>query len=197
MVKTKIEIKILAESLIADPRLTVDFKTLLDHARGQFQYHAGQRIRSIQYFFFAYAIFAAAYVGTFKVDNTHESPTLINCFICVMALVVSVGFWLLDQRNVQLVEIDEHALHDLEAIISARLDLDSFEMTERWDTASHRWIYRYSKVVNTLFAMFVLVSLLAFLQEAWSLWKPVGRNYQPFSASFLVCTSNEICFSAS
>jgi hypothetical protein len=165
MAKTEAEIKILADLLLAGPPLTADFKTVLEHARGQFQYHADQRIRSIQYFFLAYAIFAAAYAGTFKLENSPPNPHFFNFFLCLMGLIVSLAFWALDRRNVQLVEIDEEALAELEEVISLKFRLASFAMTARWETAPRKWIYRYRIVINILFAIIAIISLVAALNE--------------------------------
>ena len=82
-----------------------------------------------------------------------------------MGLIVSLGFWALDRRNVQLVEIDEDALTELEEIISFKFGLASFAMTARWEAAPRKWIYRYRIVINILFAIIALVSLAAALNE--------------------------------
>src|SRR5580704_2525119 len=99
-----------------------DYQVLLDHARSLFEYHAGQRLNTIQYFFVAYAIFVAAYVSTITADKQPIDPR-IQLTLSGLALIVSLAFFALDLRNQQLVNVDETALKELQTIIGAQYNL--------------------------------------------------------------------------
>jgi hypothetical protein len=174
MAKTKDEIEAQANFLFGMTP-PVDLKSILEHARGQFQYHAGQRINSIRYFFAAYAIFVVAYAGTFtKSENAHY----VNAVLCAMALIISLGFWALDARNVQMVEVDERALIELEAIVSSRFQLDAFTMTAFWEAEPHKEYIRYHVIINRLFAIIAFVSFIATLYELWQIFAAIRQPQQ-------------------
>jgi hypothetical protein len=177
--RTEAEIKAQADFLFGMTP-AVDLKSFLEHARGQFQYHAGQRINSIRYFFAAYAIFVVAYAGTF---TKSENPYFVNVVLCAMALIISLGFWALDARNVQMVEVNERALIELEAIVSSRFQLEAFTMTEFWDAAAPE-VIRYHKIVNGLFAIIALVSLFA---TGYELRKIVCGTWPSTAAAIWQC----------
>jgi hypothetical protein len=178
MAKTEAQINALAELLFStESKLTVDLGTLLDHARAQFRYHADQRIRGIQYFFLAYAGFATAYTGIFKLDANHDTH-VVQFVLCALGLSVSIAFWVLDWRNVQLVEIDEDAVNELEEVVAYKFQLQFFKMTEKWNKADYPGLVRYGKVVNALFIIIVLATSVATVNEARQAFFPNQKTAQ-------------------
>jgi hypothetical protein len=99
-----------------------DLKSILEHVRGQFQYHAGQRLNTIRYFFVTYAVFVAAYVGTFT-GKALDVPPYTKLILSIMALAVTLSFWALDTRNQQMVHTDEHGLNEIEELVSKNMDI--------------------------------------------------------------------------
>ena len=134
-----------------------DLKSILEHARGQFQYHAGQRLNGIRYFFIAYAIFVTAYVGTM---GKFYAPDYAQLTLAILAFIVTLGFWGLDVRNVQLVHINEDALKEIEQLVAARYELQKFKMTEACDARRYS-ILKYSVIVNLLFLVIALITFAA------------------------------------
>jgi hypothetical protein len=97
-----------------------DLIRLLEHPRALFIYHAGQRFSTINYFFVAFAIFAAAFVTTFTEKLTLTDPTqiyLLRLALAAMASFVTGIFWMLDRRNAELVLVDEFAQNTIEELI--------------------------------------------------------------------------------
>src|SRR6516164_2357539 len=105
-----------------------DLKAILDHVRGQFQYHATQRLNTIRYFFVAYAVFVAAYVNI-ATRNLINSPYYLQFILSLSAAVITIGFWILDIRNAQLVHINEEGLKEIEKLVSEKFDYQMFTMT--------------------------------------------------------------------
>ena len=140
------------------PSKPEEFKLLLDHARGQFQYHAGQRLNTFRYFFVAYAIFVAAYVGT--MTGKTVVPVYVPLILGIMAFLVTLGFWALDARNAEMVHIDEAALKEIEGLVATEYERKQFEMTEAWDKPRYPLI-QYKWIVKLLYSVIALVTLLA------------------------------------
>jgi hypothetical protein len=140
-----------------------DVRSILEHVRGQFQYHATQRLNTIRYFFVAYAIFAAAYVST--MTERVAVPSYVQLTIAFVALVITVGFWMLDWRNVQMIHIDEAALIEIEELVARRYEFEHFEMAKAWDARKYP-VIQYTWVVNALFIVIALVTFLAVCHDS-------------------------------
>jgi hypothetical protein len=140
-----------------------DLKAILEHVRGQFQYHAGQRLNTIRYYFVAYAIFVAAYVGTIS-GSTQGVPIYVRFVLALTALIVTLAFWGLERRNVQLVETDEKALKEIERLVADKYSFEHFEMTERQERP-HQRMLKYGFIVPFLFLVFTLISGAAVIRD--------------------------------
>jgi hypothetical protein len=156
--------------------------SLLEHPRALFIYHAGQRFSTINYFFVAFAVFAAAFVGTY----TDKFPSLpaVRVGLAVMALFVTVIFWMLDRRNQELVHVDERGQHAIEELIVQRHpELGPIQLAKGWaehkhpgwfavgldkNHEKHCWqrISQYKYIMPAMYLLFVIVSLLA-IWQAW------------------------------
>jgi hypothetical protein len=152
--------------------------SLLDHARGQFQYHAGQRLTSIRYFFATYAVFAAGYFGLFVKDT--KAPLFAQLALSVIALIVTLAFWILDVRNAELVEIDEDAMKEIEGKLAPTFGLTQFDMTRNWEHQTYRKVrgecrqrmVKYGFIVRLLFLVIALFSAAAIVQSFYALLHP-------------------------
>jgi hypothetical protein len=134
-----------------------DCQVLLEHPRSLFEYHAGQRLNTIQYFFVAYAIFVAAYVSTLTTDKQTIDPK-IQFWLSVLATLISLAFFALDLRNAHLVHVDECALKKLEAKVREQYDLDeSFEIAKGWEKQKY-WPPHFAVILPVLYAAIVLFS---------------------------------------
>lgn len=80
----------------------------LAHAREKFQYHAGQRVAWIRFFFSFASILVAAYVGVFTTDGMQQRQQ--EGVLMGMGLAFAIAalwFYGLDRRNAFLVKCDE------------------------------------------------------------------------------------------
>jgi len=147
-----------------------DLKSVLEHVRSHFQYHAGQRLAAIRYFFLAYAAFVAAYVSAIG------KPDVPLYALSGIALLVTLAFWGLDARNVQMVEIDEDGLKEIEQLVKIRYQFEKFEMAKRWhDERGH--VCTYKIIVNVMFALFALLSAAAAVRDlAKAIYPPTVVN---------------------
>jgi hypothetical protein len=142
--------------------LPTDIKSVLEHVRTQFQYHATQRLNTIRYFFVAYAIFVAAYVGLEKAPG---APLYFPFVLSATALIITLGFWGLDVRNVQLVHVDERALEEIEELVSEQCHFKFFQMSKNWEKTPFSWLIRYRVIANLLFLVIALISALATVRD--------------------------------
>ena len=74
-----------------------------------FEYHAGQRLLTFRFFLILFGLLSAAYYKAW-VDNSTEFALIIAAF----GILVSVTFFILDIRNVKLVNIGRDALIAIE-----------------------------------------------------------------------------------
>lgn len=133
---------------------------LLQHGRELFVYHAGQRLITIRYFFVAYAIFAAGYIGAMTPATTGgQDIGGLRLLITFLAFVITIAFWALDARNSELVKIDEASLKEIERIIQKNKSLTYFNIHERADCPKNT-ILQYSYVVNIMYFIFFIITFL-------------------------------------
>jgi hypothetical protein len=155
------------EQVAAQPVPTLptnqDLKSILDHVRGQFQYHAGQRLNAIRYFLVTYAVFVAAYVGTLT-GKAADVPPYAKLVLSVMALAVTLVFWALDTRNQEMVHTDEHGLNEIEQLISKQYGFKFFNMTAGWESRSS--FIRYRRIIPVMFTIIVVITAVAILRDA-------------------------------
>ncbi|MHC4687608.1 MAG: RipA family octameric membrane protein [Planctomycetota bacterium] len=84
-------------------------KLRYDYAWKWFEYHANQRVTMFNYFLIITGILSNAYVGLLK-----EGLLEIAMALGSLGALTSVGFFLLDWRNKQLVDMGEDVLEKLE-----------------------------------------------------------------------------------
>jgi len=150
--------------------MNFDGAALLSHLRSLFEYHAGQRLNSIRYFFVAYSLFATAYFTAQGIEDKTSADFIGIVTLCLVAAIVSGCFWALDRRNSELVEIDELALLELESHAAVNHDsriesdnLRAFQITERSDMglkSKNKLNFRYKGLLSFIFSVFIAVAIL-------------------------------------
>lgn len=165
-----------ADPARSSPKFTADLKSILDHSRGQFQYHAGQRLAGIRHFFVAWAVFGAAYVTTFQ--STQSKP-LLQLILSTSALIITLAFWGLDARNASMVRVDEDALKEIENQVAKDYELSQFQMADSWEMKEswifRRYILKYRFITGIIFGYLTLVSIGA-------VWHSVNEMRSALSA---------------
>ena len=81
----------------------------LDYAWKWFEYHAGQRLTAFHFFLIIVGLIAVAFAQAIDKDI---AP--FGAVVALLGVLVSVGFWMLDVRNEELVRGGQHALEKLE-----------------------------------------------------------------------------------
>ena len=161
------------------PETGITLADALNHARSLFEYHAGQRWTAIRYYIVAYSIFATAYFRMKTNDSLGSIEELEIAALCIVSLVVSICFFLLDIRNSELVEVDEIALKELEKKaaaqigsgphpkISQELNITCFQITEAADVGIDRYHdqVQYKYILIVLFLTFILCSAAATIES--------------------------------
>ena len=140
-----------------------DLKSILDHVRGQFQYHASQRLNAIRYFLVTYAVLVAAYVGTLT-TKAADVPSYAKLVLGGLGLAITLIFWGLDVRNQEMVHTDEQGMEEIEQLISKQYGFKFFNMTAGWESTSS--IIRYRRIVPALFIIVIAVTAAAILRDA-------------------------------
>lgn len=134
----------------------------LAHGRSLFEYHAGQRQTSLRDFFYAYGLFSGGYVLLFRTGPmAGVMDELLLAAVAVLSLVIIATFEKRDQRNAELVDVDEAGLEEIEDRLAAKLRLSRFEITRHSDgnhDASRT--HHYSVWVPQMFGVFKLVSVV-------------------------------------
>jgi Na+/melibiose symporter-like transporter len=152
----------------------VDQRAILEHARTNFHYHAGQRLQTLRYFFVTYGVLFTAYLsatGVGVIGRAHEPYQFAQLIVSITMFIFTLAFWGLDRRNSDLVHIDENAMKELEAIFASRYGLKKFTVTENRERkgAGMKRYVQYRIIVNWLF---LIMSLTAF----WLAWRSTGIN---------------------
>jgi hypothetical protein len=89
-------------------------KIALEHGRGLFIYHAGQRVQSIGQYFAALAFLSAAGVGILNARQSLGLQKWAGVIFCAIGFIITACLWAIDRRNQRLVEVDETLLRSAE-----------------------------------------------------------------------------------
>jgi hypothetical protein len=99
-------------------------RTELDSTWKWFEYHAQQRLTGFHYFLIIVGLIAVAFAQA--IDKDLEG---FGTIVGALGVLVSVGFWMLDVRNEELVRSGQVALETLQKGFDAQLARDSRERT--------------------------------------------------------------------
>lgn len=98
-----------------------------------FKYHAEQRLIAFRYFLILFGIFSLAYARivisaisdrTETAANAIDDYRVLGFIVALVAAFVSVGFWLLEVRNYELMTCGRKALLDFEKKIGVSIRQD-------------------------------------------------------------------------
>lgn len=146
------------------------------YAWDYFQLHAGQRLKTFEFYIVISTLLLSGYVISLKED----SLIFIGIVIGFLLIVLSFVFWKLDVRNKQLIKNAEQALKTIEdEVISENNEgvphnfklfhYDDFNVQkERQKTRKLPWNkhFSYSNCFNIMFGVFALLGLMAILWTA-------------------------------
>lgn len=111
----------------------------LIHAREYFGFHASQRISLFRYYIVLYTIYISGcgYFFTKTTDPNSHLPDLITpisiAFICITVL-----FYIIDNRNRQLIKLSEKALRSCEKELKFQDPRNIFTIEERTSSKSNK-----------------------------------------------------------
>ncbi|MEO1039629.1 MAG: hypothetical protein AAFX09_08790 [Pseudomonadota bacterium] len=153
------------------PNPTTDelFKAL-EHARGLFIYHAGQRLQGIRFYFIALAALGGVFAAS--QSTTPNTPQLFaGLIIAILAFVLTIIFLLLDRRNEELVHNNENSITEIETTITNRLGFKSFGSIAAGENAKR---LTYSVLAPAMFIFFGVLSFIAAAFYAFQLCASVA-----------------------
>ena len=152
-----------------------ELKLALQHGRELFIYHAGQRMASIRFYLVALGVVVAGYVGLFSKGSggvTRYEP-LSGIILGLIGLVITLCFWALDERNAQLVVIDETLLDAVERKLATRSNIIQYHIIRASNERAiwPQWL-TYKAVMPLLFSFFASLSLATIIFSMWIMVAP-------------------------
>jgi hypothetical protein len=109
--------------------------TALNHVSTWVETHTVQRQNFINFFLVAMAFLSAAYVAALRGNLRY-----IAAAVCLIGLVISGAFLLLDVRNSELSHAGEVPLKELQDRLAAALEMDSLRISEETDRPRYGWV---------------------------------------------------------
>lgn len=109
--------------------------TALNHVSAWVETHTVQRQNFISFFLVAMAFLSAAYVAALRGDLRYVAAA-----VCLVGVVVSGAFLLLDIRNSDLSHAGELPLKELQGRLAAALKMDSLRISEKTDRPRYGWV---------------------------------------------------------
>jgi hypothetical protein len=141
-------------------------KLALEHSRGMFIYHAGQRIASLNYYFVAIAVVLTGFGHVATSSMSIDDRALFGLFLSIAGVVLTLCFKYLDRRNEQLVHCDEELvkwaeqkLVDLTGFLGATITTASDNLTPKG--------VRYSRIVPIIFCLYITLSVAGGIYSIW------------------------------
>jgi hypothetical protein len=153
-----------------------ELQLALEHGRQIFQYHANQRHTAMNYYFLILAALVTGFATLYSHDELwqpgRDGPT-IGLWLGVAAILITLCFFFLEQRNRQLVDGDEKLLKRAERELAGLSGLAEFETVLHSDLVQ-KWWMTYRRLVGAVLLVFGLL----WAGEIW-----VARHrHQPMSA---------------
>lgn len=143
-------------------------KLALEHSRGLFIYHAGQRIQSLNFYFVAITVFLTGFgfLATSKLEPGNRA--LIGLVLAIAGFCLSHFIQALDKRNEQLVHCDEFLLKCVEE----RLATTSEPPIPEWKVIAcsekpKQGVRHYAEIVPKIFRLYKGLSIFAGVYFTW------------------------------
>lgn len=163
-----------------------ELKVGLEHARDMFKYHAAQRHTSLNYYFVVLGAFVAGFVTLMKSDTGWKATDLlllgghqivlgrlIGTALGIGAIILTLLFWLLDNRNVQLLKTDKDLLIRMERDFSDLHNISEFKTIEGSDKSKQVW-WRRLQTYGFLVRAILVVFFILWVAGIFMSW-----NYKP------------------
>jgi hypothetical protein len=141
-------------------------KLALEHSRGMFIYHAGQRIASLNYYFVAIAVVLAGFGHVATSSMSIEDRSLFGLFLSIAGVVLTFCFKFLDKRNEQLVHCDEELVKWAEQKLADLTGFERGKITSASDAFTPK--VRYSQIVPFIFWTYITLSVAGGIYSIWS-----------------------------
>jgi hypothetical protein len=161
-----------ANNLPTDPSRIL-IKEAIDHAWDWFSLHANQRLQGVNFFLLALAFLSGAYVNALRFNLA-----TVAAGVSALALIFSLGFYMLESRIRELVKAGEAALKPAQRKMAELTGITEFEICQRIEKPKHR-ITAYSKVFRLLFVATIITSALGVgyaVHLAVPHFQPFGQN---------------------
>ncbi len=145
-----------------------------------FQYHAGQRLTTFNFYIVISSLITSGYIIAFK-----DIPFL-SLLLGFIIITLSFIFWKLDSRNKQLIKNSENGLKEIEKDDNLESNIDNVQilnifMFEEQQTDSLRktqaiwpWkrLFTYSTCLNSVFIIFAIIGLIGIIFSVITIWFP-------------------------
>jgi hypothetical protein len=141
-------------------------KLALEHSRGMFIYHAGQRIASLNYYFLAIAVFLSGFGYVVTTSMSIEDRALLGLCLSIAGVVLTLCFIFLDKRNEQLVHCDEKLVKWAEQKLADLVDFPGAAITAASDKSTPKSV-RYSRIVPIIFLLYISLSIAGGIYSTW------------------------------
>jgi len=136
------------------------FELQLTYAWNWFSHHAAQRFAAFNFFLIVVGAVTIAFASA---AANHQA--IVDVAIAALAVIVAVGFLVLDYRNRQLVEV---ARKQLETLEKGALD---FEITTT-DRINRKWWLAHSFCFRVMIVAFMLLALTGGIWAAADIGEP-------------------------
>ena len=146
------------------------------HARAQdsareyawqwFQYHAGQRQTVFRFYLVMIGVVSTGYVTSMTVTDLRSVSFLFG----LLLIVISILFWLLDERSVTLIKLAEDYLKKEEERLKLILGHPEIRITYRADKERDTrffmvWMYSFRRIYRIIFVLISMIGLSIILYE--------------------------------
>jgi hypothetical protein len=135
-----------------------------------FKYHANQRITEFYHFLIIFGAIAFAYLFS---DQLH-------CLLALLGMFVSIGFYLIEIRNVELLQSSRNTIEDIEQSIGLSIykngkermylnkSIDQGSLFPRLMKWLPKWIYTHSFVLRITYLFAFMLSVAAFIMKIFN-----------------------------
>jgi hypothetical protein len=141
-------------------------KLALEHSRGMFIYHAGQRIASLNYYFVAIAVVLSGFGYLVTSRMSIDERALFGLCLSVAGVVLTLCFKYLDKRNEQLVHCDEKLVMWAEQKLADLTDFEDAAITAASGRVSPKWI-RYSHILPIIYGLYISLNIVGGIYSIW------------------------------
>lgn len=129
------------------------------HAREYFEFHANQRISLFRYYIVLYTLYitGCGYFFARSTDPNSHLPDLITP-ISIAFICITIIFYIIDNRNRQLIKLSEKALRNCEKELEFQAPYNIFTIEEQTSSKSNK--LRHTDCFRAFYLITVTTALL-------------------------------------